>query len=94
LANPAKRKALAQLSVSDQVTAESRRAAEALAAPVLELINKAAAMGGALRAAPPGYVGALVESMASTTMDFMASDPARADEVSQVGFDALWRMLA
>lgn len=92
VANPEKRKALAHLDVSDQVTTESRRAVTAAAAPVVDLINKAA-MSGVLRVAPPNYVGALVEGMASTTMDFMASDPAGSDEVCQAGFEALWRML-
>jgi AcrR family transcriptional regulator len=91
--NPGKRKVLAQLHVSDKITIASRRAATVSAAPILKLIDQVA-MRGTLRAAPPNYVVELVEGMAGTTMDFMIANPAMAEEASQTGFDALWRMLA
>jgi AcrR family transcriptional regulator len=91
--SPHKRKALAQLHVSDTITNASRRAATVSAAPILNLIDQVA-MRGTLRAAPRSYVVELVEGMAGTTMDFMIANPAMAEEASQAGFDALWRMLA
>lgn len=91
--NPAKRKVLAQLHVSDKITDASRRAATVSAAPVLNLIDQVARRG-TLRAAPRSYVVELVEGMAGTTMDFMIANPAIAEEASQAGFDGLWRMLA
>ena len=48
---------------------------------------------GPMRDAPLGLVGALMNSLAEATMDFMAQDPVNADAHSKVGFDALWRML-
>ena len=90
--NPGKRKALAQLHVSETITKASRRAATKSAAPILNLISRVAAQG-TLGAAPRSYVVELVEGMAATTMDFMIANPAMADEASQAGFDALWHML-
>ncbi len=91
--HPPKRKALAQLIVSDLVTPTTRAAGATIAAPVTDLVTRVAA-GGVLRTAPRPYVGALVESMAATTMDFMISDPAQADSLCDTGFETLWRMLA
>lgn len=93
VANPGKRKVLAQLHVSDTITDASRRAATLSAGPILDLIDQVAKRG-ILRAAPRGYVVELVEGMAGTTMDFMIANPAMAEEASQAGFDALWRTLA
>lgn len=91
--NPAKRKTLTQLHVSDQIADSSRRAATVSATPVLDLIGRVAKQGS-LRAAPHAYVVELVEGMAGTTMDFMIANPAIAEEASQAGFDGLWKMLA
>lgn len=91
--NPAKRKVLAQLHVSDKITDASRRAATVSAAPVLHLIDQVA-QRGTLRTAPRNYVVELVEGMAGTTMDFMIANPALAEEAAQAGFEGLWRMLA
>ena len=93
ITNPGKRKALAQLHVSDKITGATRRAATVSAAPILDLIDQVAKRG-TLRAAPRSYVVELVEGMAGTTMDFMIANPAMAEEASQAGFDGLWRMLA
>ena len=91
--NPAKRRALTQLSVSDQITELSRKAAYEAAGSSLELIKRASA-SGALRGAPLQYVGAFVETSAAVTMDFMIRDPARADDFCDFGFEAVWRALS
>jgi hypothetical protein len=41
-----------------------------------------------------GYVLALMTAVAETTIDSMISDPADADTKRQLGFDAMWRILA
>jgi hypothetical protein len=48
---------------------------------------------GPMRDAPTEFVVAVANSLAQTTMDFMTSDPAHADEHSRAGFDALRGML-
>lgn len=91
-ANPTRRRALAQLSVSDQITEASRLSAYEEAAECVQLIREASARG-ALKDAPVPYVGALVEAMTTTTIDFMIREPARADDICTSGFEAVWRAL-
>lgn len=91
-ANPEKRRALALLGVSDDITPETRAAAHKEMAFIAALLDRARAKGP-MRDAPMAFVAAMMSSMADTTMDFMLEDPKNADEHSRVGFDALWRML-
>src|ERR1700733_10012401 len=93
ISNPHKRRALAQLSVSDEITPETRAAGHKAMAPIAELLERARAKGP-LQKAPMGFVVALMNSVAEATMDFMTQDPANAKKHSKVGFDALWRMLS
>ncbi|MBZ9935283.1 TetR/AcrR family transcriptional regulator [Mesorhizobium sp. BR1-1-16] len=91
-ANPAKRRALAQLGVSDQISELSRKQAFQSAHASLELVRRAS-MNGALRDAPPYFVGALVESSVSTTTDFMIRQPEQAERICTLGFEAMWKAL-
>jgi AcrR family transcriptional regulator len=90
--NPGKRRALALLGVSDDITQEARAASHQAMAEVAELLERARARGP-MRDAPMEFVVAMMNSLAETTMDFMISDPANADEHCRAGFDALCRML-
>jgi AcrR family transcriptional regulator len=93
LSNPPKRKALAQLGVSDEITPETRAAGHKTMAPLAELLERGRA-SGPMQKAPMGFVVALMYSVAEATMDFIAKDPANAKKHSKAGFDALWRMLS
>jgi AcrR family transcriptional regulator len=90
--NPGKRRALALLGVSDDIAPETRVAADQAMAEFGGMLDRARARGP-MRDAPMEFVVAVVNSLAETTMDFMASDPARADEHSRSGFAALCGML-
>jgi AcrR family transcriptional regulator len=90
--NPEKRRALAQLGVSDEIMPESRAAGHRAMSGFRELLERGRA-NGALSEAPMGFVVAIMNSVAEATMDFMVQDPSNADKHSKVGFDALWRML-
>jgi AcrR family transcriptional regulator len=90
--NPAKRRALALLGVSGDVAPETRAAADQAMAEFGGLLDRARARGP-MRDAPMEFVVAVVNSLAETTMDFMAGDPARADDHSKSGFTALCGML-
>ena len=90
--DPAKRRALAQLSVSDKITAGSREKGLEGVAPLVELISKASALGP-MRDAPVVFVGSALEAMAATTMDFMAREPAAAAKFCEWGFEAMWGAL-
>jgi AcrR family transcriptional regulator len=92
VAQPEKRRALAQLSVSDLVTDDSRKAGVDGGAEVLAVISDASARGP-LKTAPGSFIGALFEAMAATTMDSMANEPDRAEFYCSMGFSAVWSSL-
>lgn len=92
VSNPDKRRALAILTVSEDITPASRATGHAAMAELAKLMDQGRAKG-ALRDAPFGLVVALMNSVADATMDFMVSDRARAAQHSKTGFEALWRML-
>lgn len=93
VANPKKRRAQAQLTVSEQVTKISRATAYTYGETIFELLREISAKG-ALKDAPLIYVGSLVDSWAATTTDFMIRDPAAASSLCDAGFDATRRALA
>lgn len=90
--NPDKRRALALLSVSDDIAPQTRAASHQAMAEVAGMLERARARGP-MRDAPMEFVAAIMNSLAEATMDFMVNDPANADEHRRVGFDALCRML-
>jgi len=90
---PRKRRTLALLGVSDDITAESRQAGHQTMAGVARLLERSRE-NGPMRDAPLGFVVALMNAMADATIDFMIQDPANADQHGAAAFDALWRMVA
>jgi hypothetical protein len=92
VSNPEKRRALAQLGVSDEITQATRAAGHKTMAGIGELLERSRA-NGPLRDAPMGFVLALMNSLAEATMDFMAHDPTNAKRHCKVGFEALWRVI-
>lgn len=93
VSNPSKRRALAQLGVSDEITQASRKVSATVASRAVEIVDHARSVGP-LRNAPLAYVGALVETMAGTTIDFIIQDPGNAEHVRTAGFEALWSALS
>jgi AcrR family transcriptional regulator len=93
LAFPEKRRALAQLGVSDEIKPATRAAANKGMASVAQLLERVRALGP-MRQAPMGFVLTLMNAVAESTIDVMAQDPAHAKKHCKVGFDALWRMVA
>lgn len=92
LSNPEKRRALAQLGVSDEITPASRTAGHKTMTPIAELMEQSRA-NGPMRDAPMAFVAAIMNSLAEATMDFMVQDPSNAKKHCKAGFDALWRVL-
>lgn len=90
---PEKRRTLAHLEVSDDITAESRRTASDALTGVATLLERSRAHGP-MRHAPLAFVVALMSALADATGDFMIRDSANADAHCMAGFDAMWRMLA
>lgn len=91
-ANSEKRRVLAQLSVSDDLTEATKKAGFTAAHRSVNLIRQVA-RHGALRDQDPAFVGAVVESLASTTMDRMSQDPKHAEQVCTATFEFLWKAL-
>ena len=90
---PEKRRALAQLGVSDEITPATRAAAHKTMAGVAELLERSRA-NGPMRRVPMGFVVAMMNSVAEATMDFMSQDSTNGKKHCKAGFEALWRMLA
>ncbi len=89
---PVKRRALGQLSVSDQITPETRAISYAAAKPLVDLIHQVSA-GGSLRDLPKPYVASLVETMVTITIEHMSDNPVQAAAISASGFEAMWKAL-
>ena len=90
---PDKCRALAQLSVSDEITADSHQAGRRAFAGTATLLEQSRA-NGPMRDAPIGLVAALMTGVAEATMDFMMRNPANAEAHCAASFDAMWRMIA
>lgn len=93
LAFSEKRRALAQLDVSDEITPATRATAHKTMARVADLLERGRA-DGPMNRLPMDFVLAIMNSVAEATMDFMARDPTHAKEHCRAGFDALWRAIA
>ncbi|MES2742529.1 MAG: TetR/AcrR family transcriptional regulator [Pseudomonadota bacterium] len=92
VAHPARRRALAQLNVSDQIAPASRVLANQTMGALVALMEQARA-DGPLRAAPLGFVVAIINALADATIDIMLQDPGNAERHCATGFEALWRVL-
>jgi len=90
--SPGKRRAIALLGGSDDITQEIEAASHLPMADIADVLERARAHGP-MRDAPMGFVLALMNSLADATTDYMIGDPANAGEHCQAGFDALCRML-
>lgn len=89
---PEKRKAMAQLGVSDDITPQTRQAGMAATADMAAFIERSR-QHGSLRDAPLIFVGTLLNSIADATVDLMIADPANAEQHGMMGFEAAWRLL-
>jgi AcrR family transcriptional regulator len=92
-ANPEKRRALAQLEVADDVTAESHQIVRLTQRGMAELVERSRA-GGPMQDVPLAFVVSLIGAIADATMDAMIREPAEADARSDIAFEAVWRVLA
>ena len=89
---PEKRRTLAQLDVTDDISAETHAAVRTTMARIASLLERSR-KDGPLRDAPLGLVVALLTAMADATTDFMIHDPQNAEWHCATAFDAVWRVL-
>jgi AcrR family transcriptional regulator len=90
---PEKGRALAHLSVSDDITSDSHETANRALAGVRTLLERSSA-NGPMRDAPLEFIVSLLIALAEATVDFMSRDSAHADKHCIAGFEAFWRMIA
>jgi AcrR family transcriptional regulator len=93
VANPRKRKVVAQLAVCDRITASSKAVSAGAFSEFNAMVEESMAKG-VLRDQPPAFVGAILVAVAETTMDFMGKEPAAAERYRTAGFEAFWRAVA
>ncbi|TDV13835.1 TetR/AcrR family transcriptional regulator [Paraburkholderia caballeronis] len=93
ISRPAERRAMARLTLSERITDASRKTGSDAFAPISAAIQEAAALGK-LRDYPAPFVGAIMNSLAETTMDFVAHYPDDADRYRAAGFEAFWNAIA
>ena len=90
---PEKRRTLALLGLSDEITPESHQTAGRMMAGIAKLLERSRE-NGPMHDAPLGFVAALMNALAEATIDFIIHDPANADKHGRASFEALWRIVA
>ena len=88
-ANPGKRKAIRQLSVSDRLDENSRQSGNQAFRDVFVLMGESIA-AGAMTKQPPIFVKAVMESLAETTIEFILREPHEHERYRSAGFEAFW----
>lgn len=92
MAHPAKRHVLAQLMVSDEITAQTRSHADAAMGDLSALIARIRCHGP-LRDVPEAFALRLVSSVVEACIDASAADPSAAPALREAGFQSFWRMV-
>jgi AcrR family transcriptional regulator len=90
---PEKRRTLAHLYVSADITSETREKATDELAGVIQLVERGRE-NGPMHDAPLGLVAVLMTALLDATSDYMIQDPANADKHCLTAFNAFWRMIA
>ncbi|WP_407542591.1 TetR/AcrR family transcriptional regulator (plasmid) [Deinococcus radiomollis] len=91
--SPEKRRTLAHLDVSDDITVASHQQARRTMADIARLLERCLEHGQ-MHGTPLEFMLALMNAVADTTIDFMLRDPANAQKHAQSGFKALWHIVA
>jgi AcrR family transcriptional regulator len=90
---PEKRRALAQLDVSEGITAETHQVVGSALSGIADQLERSRA-NGPMREAPLGFVLTLTSAIADATVDAMIREPDQAETRGRMAFEAVWRMLA
>lgn len=90
VANPAKRRVLAMLEVSDVLTVESKVAGAAPFAEIKPMVQEAIDQRIMSRGIPEELIGGTMQALASMTMDLMVAKKKTAEMFREKGFEVLW----
>lgn len=92
-ASPEKRRTLAQLGVSGEITPASLQIGHQKMAGVAQLLERSRA-NGPMAEVPLSFVAALINAVTDTTVDYLLQNPEQTEKQTKVAFEALWRMIA
>lgn len=87
--NPAKHKALRQLSVSDRITEVSHNTGEALFYDLQKVIERGF-KAGILRKQPVSFLGGVIQALADMVLEMAYRDPSQLDQFKTFGWASLW----
>jgi AcrR family transcriptional regulator len=93
VANPQKRKVLAQLQVSGKLTNETKAVGAAPFAEV-EAMGREAMAHGTIRDLPLEFLVAMMDAMTQATIELISANPSNATKYRTFGFEVLWHGLA
>jgi AcrR family transcriptional regulator len=93
MAEPALRVAMAQLTVSERITAATRVEGERVFGDIAGLFDEGMASGVLRRGQPIGFMAGIITAVAETTLQFMAKNTAEANDYRRAGFEAIWRAI-
>ncbi|WP_338525891.1 TetR/AcrR family transcriptional regulator [Pseudomonas batumici] len=93
VAEPRKRKVVALLGMSAQVTEQSKLAGMQDFCEVNEMMQESIA-SGLFRDQPAAFVSAIMGALADTTIDFIRREPDQAERYAEAGFQAFWSATA
>lgn len=89
---PTKRRALRQLAVSEAVTPANKLAGRTMFTEIDDVIEQGLA-SGCLKGLPMHFAGAIMISLAETTIDAIEREPRRRRALTQAGFWAFWNAI-
>ena len=94
MAEPALRVAMAQLTVSERITAATRAEGERVFGDIAGLFDEGIAAGVLRHGQPIGFMAGIITAIAETTMQFMAMNSSEASGYRRAGFEAIWRAIS
>jgi AcrR family transcriptional regulator len=89
---PEKRKASAQLNVSDMISARTRARTLAMRGAIDETFEELG-RGRALKKLPAGFPAATMAAMQEATMEFASKQPERREEITERAFEVFWNAM-
>jgi AcrR family transcriptional regulator len=92
ISQPAKRKAMLQLSVSERITSENKKRGTDMFAAISDMMREGTT-NRALAALPLSFTGALLTALSDTTIDFVLANPEEREKYSTAGFEAFWNAI-
>ncbi len=89
VSHPTKRRALRQLAVSESVTPANKLSGRLMFAEI-DMVLEAGLVSGPLKGLPTQFAGAIMITLAETTIDFIQREPKRGRAFKRAGFHAFW----